>query len=92
MHNGTSANNFQINTLYLHDSSFLKLKTAELGYSLPRKITSRLGLDKLRFFLNGNNLLCFDGLKGMVDPESNHLGASTYPTQLAATIGIEVGF
>ena len=92
VHNGTSANNFQINTLYLHDSSFLKLKTAELGYSLPRKITSRLGLDKLRFFLNGNNLLCFDGLKGMVDPESNHLGASTYPTQLAATIGIEVGF
>ncbi len=92
VHNGTSANNFQINTLYLHDSSFLKLKTAELGYSLPGKITSRLGLDKLRFFLNGNNLLCFDGLKGMVDPESNHLGASTYPTQLAATIGIEVGF
>ncbi len=92
VHNGTSTNNYQINTLYLHDSSFLKLKTAEVGYSFPRKITSRIGLEKLRLFINGNNLLCFDGLKGIVDPESNHLGASTYPTQLAATIGIEVGF
>lgn len=92
VHNGTSTNNYQISTLYLHDSSFLKLKTAEVGYSLPKKVTSRIGLEKLRVFINGNNLLCFDGLKGMVDPESNHLGASTYPTQLAATIGIEVGF
>ena len=92
VHNGTSTNNYQINTLYLHDASYLKLKTAELGYSFPKRIVTRMGLDKLRIFINGNNLLCFDGLKGMIDPESNHLGASTYPTQLAATLGIDVGF
>ena len=92
VHNGTSTNNYQINTLYLHDASYLKLKTAELGYSFPRRINAAIGVDKLRIFLNGNNLLCFDGLNGMVDPESNHLGASTYPTQLAATIGVEIGF
>lgn len=92
VHNGTSVNNYQINTLYLHDASYLKLKTAELGYSFPKRIVTRMGLDKLRIFINGNNLLCFDGLKGMIDPESNHLGASTYPTQLAATLGIDVGF
>ena len=92
VHNGTSTNNYQINTLYLHDASYLKLKTAELGYSFPRRINAAIGVDKLRIFLNGNNLLCFDGLNGIVDPESNHLGASTYPTQLAATIGVEIGF
>ena len=92
VHNGTSTNNYQINTLYLHDASYLKLKTAELGYSFPRRINAAIGVDKLRIFLNGNNLLCFDGLNGIVDPESDHLGASTYPTQLAATIGVEVGF
>ena len=46
----------------------------------------------IRFFLNGNNLLCLDHMKGMVDPESNHLGASTYPTQMTLTLGIDVGF
>ena len=92
VHNGTSTNNYQISTLYLHDSSYLKLKTAELGYTLPRTASARVGLEKIRVFFNGNNLLCLDGLKGMVDPESNHLGASTYPTQLAATIGVEIGF
>ena len=92
VHNGTSTNNYQINTLYLHDASYLKLKTAELGYSFPRRINAAIGVDKLRIFLNGNNLLCFDKLNGMVDPESDHLGASTYPTQLAATVGVEIGF
>jgi hypothetical protein len=92
VHNGTSSNNFQISTLYLHDASYVKLKTAELGYSMPAKITRKIGLEKLRFFLNGNNLLCLDHMKGMVDPESNHLGASTYPTQMTLTLGIDVGF
>ena len=92
VHNGTSTNNYQINTLYLHDASYLKLKTAEVGYTFPKRVSSRAGLDKLRIFINGNNLLCFDKLNGMVDPESNHLGASTYPTQLQATLGVEVGF
>ena len=92
VHNGTSVNNYQISSLYLHDASYLKLKTAELGYTFPKKISGAIGLSKLRVFLNGNNLFCLDHLNGMVDPESNHLGASTYPTQLAATFGFEIGF
>ena len=41
--------------------------------------------------LNGNNLLCFDGIK-IVDPESEHLGASSYPTQRGLTLGLQIGF
>lgn len=91
VHNGTSSNNYQISTLYLHDASYLKLKTAELGYNFQSKVTDRLGIESLRLFLNGNNLLCFDGIK-IVDPESEHLGASSYPTQRGVTLGLQIGF
>ncbi len=92
VHNGTSSNNYQISSLYLHDASYIKLKTAELGYTIPKRASAKIGLERLRFFVNGNNLLCLDHLNGMVDPESNHLGASTYPTQMAITLGVDVGF
>ena len=91
VHNGTSSNNYQISTLYLHDASYLKLKTAEFGYNFPEKIVSKIKLESLRLFVNGNNLFCIDGIK-IVDPESNHLGASTYPTQRGLTLGLQVGF
>jgi TonB-linked SusC/RagA family outer membrane protein len=91
VHNGTSTNNYQINTLYQRDGSYLKLKTAELGYNFPKLMVKRVGLESLRLFVNGNNLLCFDKVK-IVDPEANNLAASTYPTQRGLTLGLQVGF
>ena len=91
VHAGTSTNNYQINTLYLRNASYLKLKTAEFGYNFQPKVINKLKIESLRLFLNGNNLLCFDGIK-IVDTESNHLGASGYPTQRGVTIGLQVGF
>ena len=91
VHNGTSSNNYTINTLYQHDASYLKLKTAEFGYNFPRKIYSKLGVESMRVFLNGNNIFCLDKLK-IVDPESNHLGSATYPSQRGLTLGLQLGF
>lgn len=91
VHNGTSSNNYQISTLYQHDASYVKLKTAEFGYNFQPKVTQKLHIESLRLFLNGNNLLCFDGIK-IVDPESEHLGASSYPTQRGLTLGLQIGF
>ena len=45
----------------------------------------------MRLFLNGNNIFCLDKLK-VVDPESNHLGNATYPTQRGITLGLQLGF
>lgn len=90
VHQGTSSNNYQISTLYLHDASYLKLKTAEIGYNLPKRTVAKMGLESLRVFVNGNNLFSIDKLK-ILDPESNH-GVGGYPTQRALTVGIQVGF
>ena len=91
VHNGTSSNNYQTSTLYMRDASYLKLKTAELGYNFNKKVTDALKIESLRLFLNGNNLLCFDNLK-IIDPESQNLGEATYPTQRAMTVGLQIGF
>lgn len=91
VHAGTSSNNYQISTQYLRNASYLKLKTAEFGYNFQPKVINKLKIESLRLFLNGNNLLCFDGIK-LVDPESDHLGSSSYPTQRGITVGLQVGF
>lgn len=90
VHNGTSSNNFQISSLYLHDASYLKLKTAEIGYNFPKRITARMRLEKLRIYVRGNNIFCIDDIK-ILDPESEH-GTGGYPTQRTLSLGIQIGF
>ena len=91
VHQGNSSNNFTINTLYQKDGSYLKLKTAEFGYNFPKSVYEKIHAGSLRLFLNGNNVFCLDKVK-IVDPESNNLGASTYPTQMGLTAGLQLGF
>jgi hypothetical protein len=51
-----------------YDASYLRLKSVELGYTLPRKITNKMKIQRLRFFANGYNLYTFSKLD-FVDPE-----------------------
>lgn len=91
VHAGQSTNNFTVNTLYMHDASYLKLKTAEFGYNFNRKACARIKAESVRLFLNGTNLFSIDKIK-MTDPEFNHLGSATYPTQRGLTFGVQLGF
>ena len=57
------------NTYWLRKTDFLRLKTLELGYSLPEKLTGRIGLQNMRVSLGGMNLLTWSpGIKDY-DPE-----------------------
>ncbi|RZL10954.1 MAG: SusC/RagA family TonB-linked outer membrane protein, partial [Hymenobacter sp.] len=60
------------NNLWVRDVSFVRLKNVELGYTLPRTLLSKVGVQTLRFYVNGYNLLTFDSLKkdGLPDPEN----------------------
>jgi len=90
-HSNKNTNNFTVNTLYMHNASYLKLKTAEFGYNLSKKACSKIHAESLRVFVNGNNIFCIDGIK-ITDPEFGHLGTATYPTQRALTLGVQFGF
>lgn len=91
VHAGNSSNNYQISTIYMRNANYLRLKTAEFGYNFPKTLLKRAGIESLRLFLNGNNLFCFDNVK-IVDPETENMNVSRYPTQMATTFGIQIGF
>ena len=74
----------------MRDGSFLRLKSLEFGYTLPKKITRRIKLDNLRIYYSGTNLLCFSKF-GLWDPEMAGNGFG-YPIQRVNNIGINFSF
>jgi len=83
-------NNNQTSTWFMQDASFLRLKSVELGYTIPDKILKKMKMNNLRIYMSGTNLLCWGGFK-LWDPEmaGNGLG---YPLQRVINIGLNVGF
>lgn len=80
-----SENNTQASSWWLRNGAFLRLKTAEIGYSLPAKTLKRWGLDGLRVYANGSNLFLISGFK-LWDPEQGGNGLG-YPVQRVFNIG-----
>jgi hypothetical protein len=74
----------------MRDNSFLRLKSAEIGYSLPQKWISKLGMTSFRFYVSGTNLLLFSKFKLWdVEMGGNGLG---YPLQRVINLGINLSF
>ena len=55
---------------FLEDASYIRLRSATLGYTLPSKISAIAKIEKLRVYITGTNLLLFTKYTGS-DPESN---------------------
>jgi TonB-linked SusC/RagA family outer membrane protein len=84
------SNNQQTSTWFMRDGSFLRLKTAEIGYSLPHKWIERVKLQSARLYISGSNLLLFSKFK-MWDPEMAGDGLK-YPLQRVFNLGLNIGF
>jgi len=85
-----NTNNFVRSTLWQKDASYLRLKTAEVGYNVSPKLIKKSGLTSVRLFVNGMNLLTFDKIK-IIDPESNN-GTGNYPVQRSINGGFQINF
>lgn len=83
-------NNTQRSTWFMRDGSFLRLKSLEMGYSLPKKAIAPLSITNLRIYASGTNLLTFSKFK-LWDPEmaGNGLG---YPIQKVFNVGLQLSF
>ena len=88
---GPNNNNNRISTLYMRDASYLRLKNAEIGYSLPERWLRKIRFSKCRIFVNGIDLLLFDDLE-ITDPESNNGNMLSYPKQRTINAGFEITF
>ena len=87
----TPANNQVRSTYWQKDMSFLRLKNAELGYTLPKKISSKAGISTLRIYLQGVNLLTFSKFK-LWDPELESSYGNVYPLTKNVSLGINMNF
>ncbi len=82
-------------TFFLYNDTFIRLKTAELGYSLPDKLISRGGLRSVRFYVNASNLLTWAYKIKWMDPETTenyNAGTPPYPPQRIINLGVDVKF
>lgn len=85
-------NNTAASTYWLRDASFLRFKNFEFGYNFPQKMLSKVGLQALRIYLQGNNLCVWDDIK-MWDPEQgNANGGLSYPLSRSFTLGVDLTF
>jgi len=74
----------------VENGSYMKLRNAQLGYSLPHTLITKSKLQKVRFYVSGQNLFTiknkdFSGL----DPENPNLA---YPISKTVTFGLNVAF
>lgn len=89
------ADNRSENSWSLHKADYLRLKTLEFGYTLPKSLTRKYNVDKVRVYANCNNLLTFtsrEGLMKNIDPESDQNMLRYYPQVKTFNFGINVIF
>ena len=80
-----------LSTYWQRDMSFMRLKNAEIGYTLPKKIVRKAGLSTVRFYVSGVNLLTFSKFK-LWDPELNASSGNMYPQMRTFSFGLNVAF
>ncbi len=82
--------NQRLNSFFLKDGSFMRLKNIELSYTLPKRLIENTVLSDVRFYVNGNNLITWDNLGKIVDPESTN--SNLYPIMKTFNVGMNVKF
>ena len=79
------------NDFFIQNRSFLRLKNIELGYTLPERFLSKVGVKALRVYVSGQNMFVWDNLRiTHVDPEQNN--SYGYPITKNVTLGLNINF
>lgn len=86
------AKNRQVQSRYLQDASYIRLKNLQVGYTLPAKLTQKAGFQNVRIYFSGENLWTGTHLSKLFDPETigSGKGGSAYPLSRTYSFGISV--
>lgn len=77
---------------WLQDTSYLRLKNLQLGYTLPKNVLNVLGVQNVRVYYSVENLFTIDKMKINIDPEATSQRLSSYPLLRTHAFGINVAF
>ncbi|RZF60034.1 SusC/RagA family TonB-linked outer membrane protein [Sphingobacterium corticibacterium] len=86
---GANANNYRASSFWLRDGSYLRLKSLDLGYSLPKNLVNRAHINNARLFFIATNLFTFSKF-GLWDPEMGSTDGKAYPLSKTFSVGISV--
>ncbi|MDP3452018.1 MAG: TonB-dependent receptor [Bacteroidales bacterium] len=97
--NDPMQNEARVQSRWVEDGSYLKIKTATLSYEVPKKIVDKINLQSLRLYITGSNLLTFTNYSGY-DPDVNTLASGlrqgvdygSYPQSRTFLFGLNIGF
>ena len=93
--------NYRNSDYYIQDGSFLRLRSLQIGYSLPNTLLETMKMSNFRLYVGGQNLLTFDNYEFGLDPEvgatfgdnlENGVDRGRYPIPRTITIGVNLGF
>lgn len=89
-----SGKNQQIQTAYLQNAAYIRLKNLQIGYTLPAGVLQKLHIQKLRLVATGENLWTGTSMAKMFDPETvdGGSGGSVYPLSRVLSLGLSVTF
>jgi hypothetical protein len=88
-----STNNGYSSTFWYRNGDYLRLKSMQLGYTLPAKWMTPARIHKARVYAEGQNLLTFSGLsKYNIDPEQPGVSSGYYPQQRIFSFGLNLTF
>lgn len=89
-----SGRNQHVQTRYLQNAAYARLKNLTLGYTLPQSITEKASLQNLRLFVSAENLLTITNFTKLADPELIDAGGwgfgKTYPLSQTISLGLSV--
>lgn len=85
--------NYQTNDYWVTNVSYIRLRNLEIGYDIPKSLTSRAGISRVRVYVNGTNLFSIDNVKFLeMDPEVSSGSALVYPQQRLLNFGFNLTF
>lgn len=88
-----SSNNAYSSTFWYKNGNYMRMKTAQIGYNFPKQWICPLGVENVRLYLEGYNLLTLSRLnKFNIDPESPAVNNGYYPQQRTFSLGVKVSF
>ena len=87
---GHGGDNGLSSSFWWRDGKYVRLKSAQIGYTLPQSFTRRFRVESLRIFVEGNNLFTISGLPKGIDPESPGVNNGYYPQQRNIMGGISI--
>lgn len=95
---GKSINTDNFSDFYVEDASYLRLQNVQLGYTFSPETLLGTGVEKLRFYVSGNNLLTITDYKGYDpsassgDPLASGIDRGFYPVARTYMFGVNLNF